>query len=124
MQARDPAPNYSSDNTCQRKGGADTGSTLRELTHGEEVSSHFFELLRIGLDPALGAKAMNVLAKDIHVLMKDPCVDTDDGALWKVDSRYGISIGRDIAFKDKTNGRVNTKGFVDDGGAIGSICQQ
>lgn len=67
---------------------------------------------------------MGILAENFLITMKHPCVDTDDRALWKVDTGYSFSTRRDMAFKNETDGRVNTKGFVDDCRAVCSVRQQ
>lgn len=86
-------------------------------THSKHVPSHLLELFRIGLNPTLRAKRMSIFPKYYLILMKHPCIDTDDCALRKVDSRYRFSASRDVALEDETNGRVDAKSFVDDCGA-------
>lgn len=90
-------------------------------THSKQITSHFLELFRVGINPTLGSKTMSILAEYCLVLVKHPCIDTDDSTPRKMDPRYGLSTGWDMAFEDETNRGVNTKGFVDDCGSFRGI---
>ena len=61
---------------------------------------------------------MSILPKYLLVLVKYPCIDTDDSTLRQVNAGYGFSARRNITLEDETNCRVYAEGFVDDCDAI------
>ena len=87
-------------------------------THGEKIPSHFLELFWSGLNPTFRAKTLSILPEYVLVLVKYPCINSDDRTLWEVNARYSLSTRWNITLEDETNGGVYAEGFIDDCDAI------
>lgn len=87
--------------------------TRHASTHGEQIPTYFLELFRTGLYPTLRSKAGSIHSKYLLVLVKHPCIDTDDSTLREVNAGYGFATRRNVTLEDETNCGVYAEGFVD-----------